>query len=952
MKSVESAIEKGRCVLAVGGAVLRDAEIALAIAKRPGLPSIPLSGPANQPLVALNAENLHRVTGQQGGVVIVVEPQNEDTAGMKKLGELLRSGAHKPAVVFAARDYNAFTWMGALQGLKVEHNKTRANAFLKGLPIPAVVEPPPAPEKPAGEEASKAPSDGARFCFVGREEEVASLAALLGTGGPVVVSGPRGVGRTQLVEHAISAAGLKRLPDYELSPGSGFDGLVSLLVAATEEAGVKTLGDAVRAHQTPPEIVKAAVAALSEANGLDGHAFVVHSLQFAMGREGDFFRKSRLELLVLALLTNAYPLRVVFVSTHQPVLFREGAGAALRRVEVAGIKGRFYHEIFEALGAPEFPRERFGPISERTHGNPMAARLFAVAVRDRQDGLALTEDPKFLAAEEPNDNAGMLKALQKKLEKLQDAQREAVIGLAHFRTPIDGKLLADLNVNKKLRSELLRLGLLDMVGTLESKRYRVHPMVRRALPRRATEDFDVLRVVAQAAGVRAKDTTGIEQVAWAHWSTWGADLGRDPRAAFRGQLPDDDAHLESTIGLIRREEPKLDLAEKLVRQALSRNPANSDAHLLLLEILDRGNATNEALTQAFEDAVKSAPVPEVYHQVVGFWLRRKARPKAIAVLEQAVATLPEESRLRARLASLLLRQGRRPEAIDHLKRVMELDPMLPDAYGLLGMARLDEGVGALTEAETLIREAVRLAPKDPIQVSRLAGLLLDKGRIAELDQRDALWDEAQKLLDEVMVTDKESPHAVLLLASLVRLRGQDFDRARWLVEQAKKRTDRQSERRLRVRLEAALIDLATGKLDDAERGLRDLAEKDPSNHEVFAGLAQVLVARDLLVPAHAEYLRARERTPASSIARLEYETELTRLQERIEAQAAAMLAGPPVAVDGPSSASSGPRIGSGSKVVRRRKGADEAESSDAEAADATPVEAAPPAVEGADADAS
>jgi hypothetical protein len=41
------------------------------------------------------------------------------------------------------------------------------------------------------------------------------------------------------------------------------------------------------------------------------------------------------------------------------------------------------------------------------------------------------------------------------------------------------------------------------------------------------------------------------------------------------------------------------------------------------------------------------------------------------------------------------------------------------------MARREEGTSALDEAETLLREAVRLAPGDVVQASRLVWLLLD-----------------------------------------------------------------------------------------------------------------------------------------------------------------------------------------------------------------------------------
>ena len=41
--------------------------------------------------------------------------------------------------------------------------------------------------------------DAPRFVFVGREEEQAALQALLAEPGPIVVSGPAGIGKTQLV---------------------------------------------------------------------------------------------------------------------------------------------------------------------------------------------------------------------------------------------------------------------------------------------------------------------------------------------------------------------------------------------------------------------------------------------------------------------------------------------------------------------------------------------------------------------------------------------------------------------------------------------------------------------------------------------------------------------------------------------------------------------------------
>ena len=100
-------------------------------------------------------------------------------------------------------------------------------SVIRDLPIPPAAESVPAPALPTGGKSKKAgASDAVRFVFAGREDEVAALGEMLGEGGPIVVSGPRGMGRTQIVEHAIAASGLTRLPELRLGRGSGFDTLI------------------------------------------------------------------------------------------------------------------------------------------------------------------------------------------------------------------------------------------------------------------------------------------------------------------------------------------------------------------------------------------------------------------------------------------------------------------------------------------------------------------------------------------------------------------------------------------------------------------------------------------------------------------------------------------------------------------------------------------------------
>ncbi len=914
MDQVVEAIENGRCALAVSGSLLRDPEVMLALTRRGALNPMALSGPAVSPVVPVGEAGAARALGVEGGVLVLVEPERQDVQGLQALGKLIARGPHKPTVVVVSRNFNPFALGSALQGVKIEHAKGRGKAFLSKLPTPPADAP--VPSLPSSAPAKKK-ADAVRFVFAGRDEEVEALAAILGEGGPVVVSGPSGVGRSQLVAHAAARAGLDRLPDLALGWDSGFDTLLGRLAVACDHAGQGGLLAALRdSARTPRKLVDAAVEALSAADGLAGKVMVVHRLEFALGPEADFFRRSRLELLVEALLTHPFPLRLVFVSTRQPTFHREGQGAPLRRVEVGGIKGRFLHEIFEAYKAPEFPREKFGPISERIHGHPFAAILFAATLRGAPDPDKLVDDDKFFKLKGLGDERGIARRIDKLLARLDKPQRATLALLAHARLPLDGSALADLTVSRKERLALLASGLLSFTGTAEDKQYRVHPLVAGAMSWREVHDFKAAEELAatfrELAGKASDPVWALAYRQEANRLLVGARRGRSRE---RLPVPDHDAVLDSVMGLMRSKNPRLDMARQRIEEVLGADPANADAWLLRAELERRAESKGEEILGALEQAADKAPVPEVFHRIAGYWLGRRKRVKAIEALQKAVEALPDEPRLHTRLASLLLQQGRRPEGLEHLQRAMELAPMLPDAYGLLGQARRAEG--RIDEAEELLREAARLGADDPVQIARLVDLLLARARV-DLERQDALREEARELLDRILAGDRPAPDALLLKATLVRETTGDLEQAGWLLGKARKASDRGTDRHRRVQIEAALQAMAAGRLDEAENALRDRCARDPSDHRAFAALAHVLEAREMYVPAHAEYLRARDRAPKGSVEAEEYALHLARMQAVIEAQAAGLTQ--PVAASpepAPTAPVQGPQ--GHQRVIRRRK---------------------------------
>lgn len=929
MDRVHAAVEAGRCVVAVGAHLLRDPKVLLALRDREAtLPAIALSGPAVAETFAPSVDALARAIGQPDGVVVFVEPEGEDRQGMDKVAELLQRAANKPTVVVVSRSPNPLLYSVLFRGMPLQTHKGRGAGFLRKLPKPAPSEvagpPPKEVVKAAAKGTSPGKPRGVRRIFVGRDQEVEDLTALLQEGGPIVVHGPEGVGRNVLLDEVLGRSGLTRHVDCMLGRGAGFDTLMGRLAELTSRAGAEQLVQALSDGTKPPmEQIGAAITALQAAEGLADQVLVVQPLEAAIGRELDFFRKDRLASLIQALLGNRYPLRLVFVARGKPQAFAHEENQAARLFEVRGILGRFFHEIFEAYHAPEFEREKFGPLSEKVHGHPMYARQYAIEVRERDKGVDLVDDPKFFKMADPGDTGALRRALRKRLDKLKKDERQVLARIAHLSLPVDGRVLADMGVPRKLRLHLLAQGLLEAGGTDDDRVYRVHPLVRSCFKFREIADFDVLQNVARMwAHHGNKNQDGPDRIAYVQEANRCLVAARKGRDTIRLRYPDFDPDLEAITGMIRSKQPHFDLAQQRLAWLLKQASGNADAHLLQLELLRRLDAKREAIEEAYETAMAQAPVAEVFQDACTFYLIRRARGKAITVLEKGVEVLPHETRLKTRLASLMLRQGRRNEALDLLNKAMEEAPMLPDAYGLLGMARFDEGKAALPRAEELLREAVRLAPNDRVQIPRLVTLLLAKARVAEGLERETILDEARELL--ARITRDQSKHAegFLLLARVEREAGK-LDRADWLLKQARKHADKRARIGNRLRFEWALLATERGDLDKAEKDVRALIEKDKGDPDLFVALSRILEKREQLIPAHAELLRAQERVSPNSLRGEDIAAQLTRLQDAIAAQAAAV--GAPTPTEQVDVAPEPPKKVDHVRTVRRRPAAEKAQ---------------------------
>ncbi len=936
MKRVESAINEGRCVLAVGGEALRSHEVQAELNRRATLPIVSLGADAPAPAAAVDAVALAPALEHPGGVIVLVEPNPAvDGRGLGALEKLVKGAAHKPRLVVAARAFNPFGLPMALRLLKMEQEKLRAVDFLSVLPVP-VGGPMEAPAAAAAAatpaEAAKDVARGPRPELIGREEELATLKALLvEDGGPIVVTGAPGVGRRWLVEAALADHEGERLPDLSLGRTAGHDTLVARIAIAAKGAGDERLHEALTGSERPaPAALAALVAEVAAGEAMSGKVMLLTDLDRLLDRRDASFRHDgRLELVLRALLTRPLALRLVVTSTEAPVFYREGEAAALRVLPLAGLKGRELHDLFEQYAAAGFPREHFGPIHNRTHGHPVASRAFALAVRADGDVEELLEQPKLLKATAVGDIEPLRRNLKKRISKLPDERRVLLGALATLDEPFGPETLRVLGVRRVTRLALLADGLLEQTPLLgDGRKYYVHALVREHLTGREVRDFAVMEtlgdhLLGQARELKAAGKLG-ESIAAAQGANQLLTGARRVRSRLRLPYPDADAIVDDLRAMVRRRKnPRLDIARQRLYEALKHFPGDTELMLLDAELKIAEKASAQAISEAFDKAAAVAPTPEVFHAIAN-WHGPKQRGKAGLALQAGVEAFPEDARLRRRLAGLLIAQNKLDEAVEVLEAARDLEPMMPDTYGMLGEVYTRVGPERWDAAVEHLEEALRLSPEHPAHLSRKASLLRRQSHAAETPEaRGALLEQAEQLATRALNEAKGDPRIQVLLATLILDRGGDVEQARWLLQQAMKQRPTPE-----ANVQRARVLIRSGHLKDAE-GLLDRAiKKAASLFEAFEVKAELEYTRGNVFGALDAIKTARERSPKDAPERATHERRIQELGALIESGAAnEMLKAAAVALQaqpGPTGGESdGPRRDPGTTTkLRKKHGAD------------------------------
>jgi tetratricopeptide (TPR) repeat protein len=132
--------------------------------------------------------------------------------------------------------------------------------------------------------------------------------------------------------------------------------------------------------------------------------------------------------------------------------------------------------------------------------------------------------------------------------------------------------------------------------------------------------------------------------------------------------------------------------------------------------------------QIINDLMARAPKQEeIYLTSSYFYEEDNQWDLAIQALKAGLGKVERPQEIHFRLAVLYEKQNNRPESIQEIKKVLELDPNNADAQNFLGYSYAEAGVN-LDEAEKLIREALQSKPDSGHIIDSLGWVYYKKGQ--------------------------------------------------------------------------------------------------------------------------------------------------------------------------------------------------------------------------------
>jgi tetratricopeptide (TPR) repeat protein len=191
--------------------------------------------------------------------------------------------------------------------------------------------------------------------------------------------------------------------------------------------------------------------------------------------------------------------------------------------------------------------------------------------------------------------------------------------------------------------------------------------------------------------------------------------------------PTNDVQVWRSIGDVQLELFDRDAAFQAYTEALRIQPQDARTHLALGRFYQEKGEPGPAIDHLLA-AIHDDPRLRAAYPVLGRAYQQKGEfGSAADLLKQAVDADPSDQESRYALGRVLIAMGRADEGREQLEKYDNIRQQIASAEGRYQTAqsRIDEG--KFSEAEMLLRETVRLAPKYGPALHSLGQILLDRG---------------------------------------------------------------------------------------------------------------------------------------------------------------------------------------------------------------------------------
>ena len=930
MTRVLAALSQNRCVLALSTKASKDLVQSELFNDRKNHPWVVFGPKAEGEIPALNAETLAPCTENQGGLLVIVDPDfGADAAGYGALEAALAGASNKPRLLIVARQFNPFQLPMGLRLLKLEQMKVKSKPFVQGLPETSGV----AEEKPVVLSNSQSRSTGKRVpqpLFLGRSKELADLGTALAVGGSIFLKGAPGLGKHWLLtEWAKQNEDWNLCEEVFLGNGAEFDTLAARIC---EISGNKKLLTAQNKQVlSPKDLIKGIVNGLQK-EGLEKTVLPVSGIERLLRRDGSLNKDDRLAMLLKALWTTSFKMPVVFLSSETPS--RLGESQALSTVEMSGLNRDNIAALFTAYHIDEVEDGHIDEVLKRTMGHPFSARLFVVAYNNPEARAKLFAK-KFLQQSNLNDLDRLRNHLHLVVEGLAPELKKALGLIAHSPLPAPAKFFSELGLNRANRLALMGLGLLDVTAD-ENRRISIHPLVGKHLSRRSQSDFDTFEKVADHFVDRTKGSEGDTRLANHLWANLLYTRARQYRNTRDTGYPMGDHAMEATRGIMRSK--RQDLALQRANELVKRNGLNTEARLLQIEVYQNQKAPHNIIRDAYKETATLCATPELFHHQASWESNRKGgASSALKTLARAVAAFPANARLKRRLAGLNHEMGQFVGAEVLLREALVSEPGMPDTHVQLAQVLFEIQSTPWKESEALLRKTLELDAQHRPAMARLGALLRRRGMMEEKN-RKALWEEAGTRLDGACAKDSRDTRAFLERGALALDCAQvglpsDLEQAEDLFTRTNKIRGGKDAAAL---IGLARVFLRTERIEESAKALEKALHKH-ATHATHATMGELFAFQGKIFRAEKEFRQAWQSADDNAPEKHLYKLELTRLEGLIATGAAVdiekqaegkEIAEPRLASTG----GEGPRRDAGKTVVRRKsdkKDAEEVKADDA-----------------------